>query len=62
LVQATEDSAVGTSITAMVPLAGMFGYATSLRSLSKGRATFAMTFDHYEEIPAVSAGVVKETA
>ena len=38
-------------LSAMVPLAEMFGYATSLRSNSQGRGTFVMTFDHYEEVP-----------
>ncbi len=39
-------------IDAHVPLAEMFGYATSLRSLTEGRATFTMEFSHYEEVPA----------
>jgi len=39
------------ALSAMVPLAEMFGYATSLRSNSQGRGTFIMTFDHYEEVP-----------
>jgi elongation factor G len=38
-------------IRAKVPLAEMFGYATDLRSLTKGRGTFTMEFDHYEEVP-----------
>jgi elongation factor G len=38
-------------VTAMVPLAQMFGYATDLRSATQGRATYAMTFDHYEQVP-----------
>ncbi len=38
-------------LSAMVPLAEMFGYATSLRSNSQGRGAFVMTFDHYEEVP-----------
>jgi len=38
-------------IDAEVPLAEMFGYATSLRSLTEGRATFTMEFSHYEEVP-----------
>ncbi len=38
-------------ITAMVPLAEMFGYATTLRSNSQGRGTFTMFMDHYEEVP-----------
>ncbi len=40
-----------TSIRAFVPLAGMFGYATDLRSATQGRGTFTMEFDHYEQIP-----------
>ncbi len=39
------------SINAMVPLAEMFGYMTSLRSNSQGRGNFTMTLDHYEEVP-----------
>ena len=39
-------------VTAYVPLAEMFGYATSLRSNTQGRATHSMQFDHYEEVPA----------
>ena len=38
-------------IDAKVPLAEMFGYATSLRSLTEARGTFTMEFDHYEEVP-----------
>lgn len=38
-------------ITAFVPLAQMFGYATQLRSMTQGRATYSMQFDHYEEVP-----------
>ena len=38
-------------VKAFVPLASMFGYATDLRSKTSGRASFTMTFDHYEEVP-----------
>jgi elongation factor G len=38
-------------ISAMVPLANMFGYVNVLRSMSQGRATFTMQFDHYEQVP-----------
>jgi elongation factor G len=38
-------------INAMVPLANMFGYVNNLRSMSQGRATFTMQFDHYEQVP-----------
>ena len=45
-------------INAMVPLANMFGYVNTLRSMSQGRATYTMQFDHYEQVPAaVSAEV-----
>jgi elongation factor G len=40
------------SIKASVPLSEMFGYATDLRSMSQGRATFTMQFDRYEDVPA----------
>ncbi|GIU95625.1 MAG: elongation factor G [Gaiellaceae bacterium] len=43
------------SIRASVPLAEMFGYATDLRSMTQGRATFTMQFDRYEEVPATIA-------
>ncbi|KKQ74024.1 MAG: Elongation factor G [Berkelbacteria bacterium GW2011_GWB1_38_5] len=39
-------------ISAMVPLAEMFGYSTSLRSLTQGRASYTMEFDHYAEVPS----------
>jgi elongation factor G len=39
-----------TAIRAMVPLSEMFGYATSLRSATQGRATFTMEFDHYDPV------------
>ncbi|HWO94524.1 MAG TPA: elongation factor G [Dehalococcoidia bacterium] len=45
-------------IRALVPLAETFGYATAVRSLSQGRATYSMEFDHYAEIPASVAGAV----
>jgi elongation factor G len=38
-------------VKAMVPLASMFGYATSLRSMTQGRASYSMEFDHYSEVP-----------
>jgi elongation factor G len=45
-------------INAMVPLANMFGYVNNLRSMSQGRATFTMQFDHYDQVPnAVAAEV-----
>jgi elongation factor G len=50
-------------INAMVPLMNMFGYVNTLRSMSQGRATFTMQFDHYDVLPAaVSAEVQKKFA
>jgi elongation factor G len=50
-------------VNAMVPLMNMFGYVNNLRSMSQGRATFTMQFDHYSELPAnVSAEVQKKFA
>jgi elongation factor G len=39
-------------VTALLPLANMFGYATDLRSMTKGRASFTMQFKHYEQVPS----------
>ncbi|MDN4606534.1 elongation factor G [Sporosarcina highlanderae] len=48
-------------VRAMVPLAEMFGYATSLRSNTQGRGVFSMTFDHYEDVPkSISEEVIKK--
>ncbi len=52
MVQGMEDSATGTAIRAEVPLKEMFGYATDLRSLTQGRATFTMEFLKYLEVPS----------
>jgi elongation factor G len=49
VLEGSDDSPSGKIINAMVPLGEMFGYATTLRSMSQGRATFAMEFDHYAE-------------
>ncbi len=52
IVQGMEDQAGGIKVVrAEVPLSEMFGYATSLRSLSQGRATYSMEFKHYTEAP-----------
>jgi elongation factor G len=42
-------------ISAMVPLANMFGYVNTLRSMSQGRAQYTMHFDHYEQVPQAVA-------
>ncbi len=57
-VEHLEPSGNGHAITAKVPLAEMFGYATDLRSMSQGRATFTMQFDRYEEVPATIAEAI----
>ena len=43
-----------------VPLANMFGYATDLRSMTQGRASFTMQFDHYEKVPANIAEAIQK--
>ena len=50
-IEETQDRAQVKIIRAKAPLAEMFGYATTLRSLTQGRGTFTMEFDHYEEVP-----------
>ena len=49
-------------ITAMVPLANMFGYVNTLRSMSQGRAQYSMEFDHYADVPANVAEEIKAKA
>ncbi|ABQ25271.1 elongation factor G [Geotalea uraniireducens] len=46
-----ESRAGAQVVNSMVPLAQMFGYSTDLRSATQGRATYSMTFDHYEQVP-----------
>ena len=58
-----EDTPSAKLVRARVPLAEMFGYATALRSLSQGRATYAMEFSQYAEAPAnVRQHVIKDRA
>jgi elongation factor G len=57
-----EESPSGKVITAEVPLAEMFGYATSVRSMSQGRATFTMEFAKYIEVPNNVAEAVMKKA
>jgi elongation factor G len=51
VLQGMDESPAGKIIKAEVPLAEMFGYATDLRSMSQGRATYSMEFAHYKEVP-----------
>ena len=49
-------------VKAIVPLANMFGYATTLRSISQGRASYSMEFGHYAEVPNnVAATIIAGT-
>jgi elongation factor G len=56
-----DDNASGKIITAEVPLSEMFGYATTVRSMSQGRATFTMEFGKYVEVPPnIAEGIIKQ--
>jgi elongation factor G len=61
-IQGMDDGPSGKVITAEVPLAEMFGYATSVRSMSQGRATFTMEFAKYMEVPNNVAEAVMKKA
>ena len=54
-----EPRGNGQVVSAMVPLATMFGYVNTLRSLSQGRAQFTMHFDHYEPVPQMVAEEIR---
>jgi elongation factor G len=58
-VQGTDSRGNAQIITAMVPLANMFGYINTLRSQTQGRAQYTMQFDHYEQVPQAIADEVK---
>ena len=63
IVQGMEDGVTGKNIKAEVPLAEMFGYATDLRSMSQGRATYSMEFCKYAQAPSsVSDAVIKKAS
>ena len=62
VLRGSDDSPSGKVIDALVPLGEMFGYATSLRSQTQGRATFTMEFDHYAEAPtSIADAVIKKS-
>ena len=61
-VEGMEPRGNAQSVRARVPLATMFGYATDLRSMSQGRATFTMQFDRYEEVPQAIASEIVSAA
>ena len=59
MIQGMDDMPTGKVIKAEVPLAEMFGYSTTLRSLSQGRATYTMEFKHYTEAPkSIADGII----
>jgi elongation factor G len=58
-VQSQEPRGNASVITAMVPLANMFGYVNTLRSMTQGRATYTMHFAHYEKVPQAVADEVR---
>jgi elongation factor G len=61
VLQGLEDAPAGKIVRGQVPLSEMFGYATTLRSMSQGRATYTMEFSHYAEVPAsVAQNVIKD--
>jgi elongation factor G len=59
-VQGSEEQFGSTVIHAMVPLANMFGYVTTLRSMTQGRANYTMSFDHYDPVPQSVAEEIKQ--
>jgi elongation factor G len=59
-IQGMDSRGGGQVIRAMVPLSEMFGYATTVRSKTQGRATFTMQFDHYAEVPKSIAAEIAE--
>ncbi|PWJ85592.1 translation elongation factor 2 (EF-2/EF-G) [Pseudaminobacter salicylatoxidans] len=59
-IQGQESRGIAVVVNAMVPLANMFKYVDSLRSMSQGRAQYSMTFDHYEPVPTAVAQEVQK--
>ena len=60
-IEGQEQKGTATIIKVKVPLSEMFGYATTLRSLSQGRANYSMQFGTYEQVPSnVAAEIIKE--
>ncbi|MFW2851426.1 elongation factor G [Sphingomonas sp. TX0543] len=58
-IQGTDTRGNAQAVTAMVPLANMFGYVNQLRSFTQGRASYSMQFSHYDEVPQNVADEVK---
>ena len=63
MIQGMEARGNAQVINAMVPLANMFGYVNTLRSMTQGRASYSMVFDHYAPVPqAVADEVIAKLA
>ena len=62
IVLGMEDTVAGNVVKAEVPLSEMFGYSTSLRSMSQGRATYTMEFTKYAELPSNVAETLTKQA
>jgi elongation factor G len=61
MIQDGDETPAGKVIRAEVPLGEMFGYATSMRSMTQGRASFSMEFTRYAEAPAsIADAIVKK--
>jgi elongation factor G len=58
IIQGMDEAIAGKVVSAEVPLAEMFGYATDLRSATQGRATYSMEFSRYMETPVNVAGAI----
>ena len=58
-IQGTDSRGNAQTVDAMVPLANMFGYVNTLRSFTQGRASYSMSFSHYDEVPQNVADEVK---
>ena len=58
-VQGTDTRGNAQVITAIVPLANMFGYVSNLRSMTQGRAQYTMQFDHYKQVPLAILDEIK---
>jgi elongation factor G len=63
IIQGMEDLPTGKSLSCEVPLSEMFGYATDLRSVTQGRATYSMRFEKYNEAPShIAEAIIKKSS
>jgi elongation factor G len=60
-IESMEEQAGAKVIRGMVPLSEMFGYSNTVRTLTQGRASFTMTFEHYEAVPfSIAEEIIKK--